>query len=305
MQLLFRILSVTSASALRLDGIHPGKIAWFHAPGTARSFATTIARHANSSLPMEARATERNKFFKAYPAETWFRNAWPGSCDTVAVDSKTYYKFKGRFVGMFRQPEQRVLSAHHQLAFGAGDVLKYAKRVEGSVTKQLAGQEPGDRWILWPGGFACGGPIGSNNGSQPKPALSRAIKRLREGFQFVGLSEEYDFSVCLFHAMFGGQCLPSEFEHMRPRGNNRKHDLGPLQGYKDGVDGKLYEEAKSIFWHNMAEYKVTRERCEKEVCPEVQGVFNVGDGTVAALNAHPGTSFEWYGRRHALADEWE
>lgn len=255
---------------------------------------------------MEATATERRPFLKQYPPEKWFRNAWPGSCDTEAVNLKTFFTFKGHFVGMFRQPEQRLFAAYHQLAYGVGDIVKYAKRIEGSVTKQLAGQEPGDRWTVWPGGWACGGPASLNNGSHPKPSLAKAIRRLREGFKFIGLSEEYDLSVCLFHAKLGGECLPAEFEHMRKRGDRRtRYNSSRLQGYKDETDGMLYEEAKRIFWENIAKYKVTRERCEKEICPQAQGVFTVGNGTAVALQQHPGTDYQWYGRRRTLAEEWE
>ena len=34
--------------------------------------------------------------------------------------------------------------------------------------------------------------------------LGQAKARLETGFAFVGLTDHYDLSVCLFHAMFGG-----------------------------------------------------------------------------------------------------
>ena len=35
-------------------------------------------------------------------------------------------------------------------------------------------------------------------------------------FAFVGLTEEWDLSVCLFHRMFGGECHVREFLDVRP-----------------------------------------------------------------------------------------
>merc|ERR1712194_737975 len=39
--------------------------------------------------------------------------------------------------------------------------------------------------------------------------VSVAINVLQEGFAFVGITEQWDLSVCLFRAMFGGQCHSS------------------------------------------------------------------------------------------------
>ena len=38
-----------------------------------------------------------------------------------------------------------------------------------------------------------------------------AAKRVREGFAFVGITEEWDLSACLFHEMFGGDCHAWDF----------------------------------------------------------------------------------------------
>ena len=38
-----------------------------------------------------------------------------------------------------------------------------------------------------------------------------AAKRVHEGFAFVGIAEEWDLSVCLFHEMFGGDCHAWDF----------------------------------------------------------------------------------------------
>ena len=80
------------------------------------------------------------------------------------------------------------------------------------------------------------------------PSLEEAKKRMDEGFAFVGITDEWDLSICLFpvpslylpctfpvpslylpctfhrwdlsiclfHATFGGKCLPSELHDMRP-----------------------------------------------------------------------------------------
>merc|ERR1712151_684040 len=46
--------------------------------------------------------------------------------------------------------------------------------------------------------------------------VKEAIRNLDKGFAFVGITEEWELSVCLFHAMFGGQCRDREFTNTRP-----------------------------------------------------------------------------------------
>ena len=48
----------------------------------------------------------------------------------------------------------------------------------------------------------CAAPPG---GGQPTAAeTAKALDRLQRGFQYVGLTDDYALSVCLFHAKFGG-----------------------------------------------------------------------------------------------------
>ena len=73
--------------------------------------------------------------------------------------------------------------------------------------------------------------------SEQKPDLEKALQRLQDGFKFVGLTEYWEASVCLFHAMFGGECDAMEFENTRPgpttqqnRGKLAEYDVSVLKG---------------------------------------------------------------------------
>ena len=52
--------------------------------------------------------------------------------------------------------------------------------------------------------------------SPPAPDMKLAHRRLREGFAFVGLTEQWPLSICLFAAMFRIACVPSLFDDSRP-----------------------------------------------------------------------------------------
>lgn len=105
-------------------------------------------------------------------------------------------------------------------------------------------------------------------------ALKVALARL-ENFAFVGLTGYFDLSVCLFHAMFGGECRPVEFANMRP-----SHYLDDFPDFlkaheiDDPYDGELFKAASKIFWSNVAQYNVTSESCSR-MCPNRFANFTI------------------------------
>ena len=56
------------------------------------------------------------------------------------------------------------------------------------------------------------------------PDVKSAIERIDTGFSFVGITEAWALSVCLFHSIFGGSCLPIEFINNRPGHYSRLHE---------------------------------------------------------------------------------
>ena len=64
--------------------------------------------------------------------------------------------------------------------------------------------------------------------------------------------QEWDLSVCLFHRIFGGECLSSDFEDMRPN-RPAKTATAPYEDsdtITDPYDMPVYEEALRIFKQN-------------------------------------------------------
>jgi len=90
-----------------------------------------------------------------------------------------------------------------------------------------------------------------------------AIGMLQDGFAFVGITEEWALSVCLFRTMFGGQCVTSDFANTRPGYNssNSSYDTSELYGWVDPFDGPLYAEALSIFESTRSAYGVDTRSC--------------------------------------------
>lgn len=166
----------------------------------------------------------------------------------------SYSSYKGHLITMMRQPEQRVLSAYHDARFDHGasrypNVSAYAEGVAGLVTCQLTGAKSVD-------------PVPQCGELQKADALA-AAKRLREGFVFVGIMEEWDMSMCLFHKIFGGHCWHSDFENSRPTDpeDTSPYNVSELEGFRDELDGLVYEEAKRIFREQLVAYNVSTDSC--------------------------------------------
>merc|ERR1712151_1036130 len=101
-----------------------------------------------------------------------------------------------------------------------------------------------------------------------------AIRVLEKEFKFIGLTEEWDISVCLFHKMFGGNCHRREFVNLRPgtESSTEPYSTDILQGFVDEVDGKFYAKARRMFLSNLQRFGVSRESC-MDICSSFPDPF--------------------------------
>jgi len=181
------------------------------------------------------------------------------------VDELGYDEYyKGHGVIMLRQPEQRTTSAflYGEIGwarpFPALSLREFAEVTQGCAVRMVAGGGRGPE-------ESCGG-----NGTGVPPTQDQvqlAIHRLREGFVFVGITEEWELSICLGHAKFGGSCRWDDFADSRVgmfspmKKNNSAYDLTSLGGFRDPYDGELYEAAKQLFQEDLRRYGLSKKAC--------------------------------------------
>lgn len=199
------------------------------------------------------------------------RDLGPNFADHSGIGSFFLDSVKGHGMIFLRQPEQRLISAwndeYHSwptslLGRDPYNINEFASFVSGCATKMLTRHQVSDGLGHNPGmESACG---------DPRPISEEesnlAITRLRKGFIFVGLIEKYDLSICLLHAMFGGECSDLELamgHSESSRANNSWYDTSMLQGWKDVYDGRLYAEAQAIFQASLESYRVTNAFCQE------------------------------------------
>ena len=144
----------------------------------------------------------------------------------------------------------------------------YAVRIAGSQTLQLAGQRDGSECTQIKR-RSKKGLLAVPCKEVSRPDLPLALERLSQ-LAFVGLTDYWHRSICLFHLKFGTPCLPVELRNMRPTryaAGSTNFDTPP-GGFSavDVVDSVLYSHAQQRFWREVHLHNATEERCAR-VCP--------------------------------------
>eukprot|EP00913_Durusdinium_trenchii_P033340 g31212.t1 len=211
-----------AAQAERLRKVLP--MAWIHVPKCGTSFANTLVGmphfcpDAPENYDVESSAPDGCLFRVFAPnvcksfCDQNYLHCWNGkdgnNYHAFVGNESQYLKVKGHMVGLFRQPEQRLLSAYYdaRTLFGQDghdwinggngtrcdkshtgelSVPDFAPLFAGSMTYQLTYPQP----VHW--------------GAKYGPTITRSLaleaaKRVKEGFAYVGLTEDcFGVLVCV------------------------------------------------------------------------------------------------------------
>jgi hypothetical protein len=254
------------------EGLNASQLAWLHVPKTGTSFANTLVSWGCDQLDEDDIVDDSYmlpsgmyvpKFFATHRAQCEnILHICSGHHPIADKSCNDWNAHKGNFVALFREPEQRLISGfHHDLHDynnKNASLHEYATAMQGCTVRMLTG-------------FKCG-----DNDAGVNPTMQEhAIQRIHEGFAFVGLTEQWALSVCLFHAMFGGECHRREFANVRPgeMHTTELYSLDGLNGFRDKYDGAVYAKAKSVFYSNLAKYNVNEDTCRSDICKAAPEAF--------------------------------
>lgn len=281
-----------------------GRIAWLHMPKSGTSMLTWLGRLANSSLPDKAYvfAPKRNvlqweEYFRRWPTPRWFQGSatfWKDGIEHAPISQWAWTSFKGRFFANFRDPRERGWSSYYYFANGSRGVSnvtaqQYARECfAGTTVGMLTGQLRNDPF----GSLDCHvvtNMSGLDHACKPcrpfVPNMRLAKQRLDEGFAFVGLTEEWALSACLFSAMFNVRCDRQMMANTRPgwlpaanqsRGPGDDGD----DPFADPSDMQLHRWVVERFQHDLRRWRVTPERCARELCPAAADAFHAAERSV-------------------------
>jgi len=108
-----------------------------------------------------------------------------------------------------------------------------------------------------------GGPCGSI--PAPTSEEIELAKRRLEQFVFVGITDQWQMSMCLFHAITRSKCLNADFVDSRTKDGLDHPDYNAkamLQNFTDPYDGALYSHALDLFNGRLREYNLSPEACK-------------------------------------------
>merc|ERR1719254_7702 len=81
-------------------------------------------------------------------------------------------------------------------------------------------------------------------GDPPTSAeVQEAKTRLQTGFSFVGITDQWELSICLFSKMFNQTCRSEQFLNSRPTNSKTSptYDVAELEGLRDPYDGQIFD----------------------------------------------------------------
>ena len=291
----------TSLVALRNRSPRPSPSArliepiyYVHVPKAGSSFGTAIAHLAcGGKIPEKMTVNE--------PGET---SEWKRKCGSDHINSFSSGHWPlnltetalSKVVLMLRPTRARIISGfinnlhdcvdlqtelrlneHGRSMEGKVDaklLRRYVDCVQSCTTNMLVGKYCGEGAIpLWARGNSLQKSV-EHSSSDVKEASARLEK-----VGFVGLTDQWDLSICLWHAMFGGSCLPAEFTNTRKTTRTLSNDERDMLASFKLVDDAIYSKARERFLALLETYGVTPQSCANEFCPRMAHIFG-GHGAV-------------------------
>ena len=234
------------------------RVWWLHIPKCGSSFS--------QSAMLYARSNSR----KVFPTNT---GEWPPGAQEHQLLPMTGTEGKlalHEAVGMFRQPEQRLLSSFAWKKSHAGCCMG---DWGWNATEQFNVRQSMDRGL---------GPVetmGTFFGCQTNMVLGRgcfqrypilsssdvdvAIQRIHK-FRFVGVMEEWLLSICLFNSVMTGERFVFKTQLVNNRatiGEGTRMYKVPVDLPLDRADRMLYEEIQKRFWFDVSSRNISVENC--------------------------------------------
>lgn len=249
------------------------KLFWLHIPKCGTSWLNVIFHYACPRVPENVTCSLVVGRTGGPIAEELLRR-WPPWrwCNTPFISRPNFHnpytpRAKDFAVGLFREPRARLVSAFHHNSHSNGMDPAERHRMLAALKSIPDERKRLAAFVAYPGlancmtkmvlGFACASPVEISS-----DMLDEAKRRVREDFAFVGLTNAWNQSVCLFHRMWGGRTLAVEFENTRPggyRSTPSAADANYLReiGYADR-DTELYAEVEALFSRRLRQYGCAR-----------------------------------------------
>lgn len=246
----------------RLKQVLP--ISWVYVPWTGPRFLNTLVTTVCTNWPQEAVVGPEdfstiNVFLQRWPLTQWCPEGFAQDGDFAegshhGVNEPYLEDHASHLVGMFRHPKTRLVWAYTGLHNGeeldkSGQLMTVQDFIDshaGCFTKTLTRGEK----------HPC--KVGSSDATEEE--ASRALEALHV-FAFIGIYEHWELSVCLWHALYGGEMQRSELRPVDPPQQNSFETSKEFDSWRDPFDDLVYAEATRLFWLKVRQVNLDEDAC--------------------------------------------
>jgi len=166
-------------------------------------------------------------------------------------------------------------------------LLKYGNCVQGCASSMLSGH---------------GCATGKRSLEDLQADAHQAVAKIPQ-IGFVGLTNHWDLTVCMWHAKYGGECLEAEFANVRPGKYSSAHDETIFDSSFHPIDDAIYDAAALQFMHDMKTYDVSPKTCARKFCPNMAQLFHEDfEIDHAFFKREHLDALTWEGRQNFLED---
>lgn len=199
--------------------------------------------------------------------QTWFKGCFLANGNHVPIGPGTYKQHKGNFFSLFRSPYKLAPSQYLRDSRHPGTLSTPYTGID--FTKPQAQQS----LLHWHKGVQVSWLAGGKSSQH----VEDAIRMIKEGFRFVGITDEWADTVCLFHRMLmnDAPCLAVEFVNNRPTSTvpgtqAMNASVGTeflhRSGWVDEIDGPFFDAVQRLFNQRKQVYGVTAAACMAIKC---------------------------------------
>ncbi|EGD79716.1 hypothetical protein PTSG_13088 [Salpingoeca rosetta] len=240
-------------------------IHWLHVPKAGTSFGTTIMHYACENLDDDLYPHKQGQGFE-YMRYFFQRYYKPKYCSGRVHLEHVYGHAplneeairKGGVVAMLRDPRMRHYSGwriHGVMGtpLHPSNLTEYVQMYRGCQMKMILGEhcelKPGRGKRYW------------RPSSHDEAKRAASLLQDEAVFAFVGLTDHWKASVCLFHAMFGGNITKHEMDNVRPGvsallNGNSHPALEKISMQEDPFDAFVYTIARQVFVRRLLEFGI-------------------------------------------------
>jgi len=239
-------------------GEKPDEIVWLHIPKCGTSFLNTLYHYACPGIPTKASVgTEINPEHQEedltmkYPMD----ESWDEIC-TIRFEMTSIFVVRGHdpirddtklenVFAMFREPFDRLVSGFNYNRHMDGKLRHYRQL----IGKAVRGRSRDVQFEMY---YKFGDLLGcqtkmvvgyrcASDTVLTKTHMKKAKKRI-ERMGFVGITDDWNRSICLFHRQFGGKIFDVEYRNER-EGHYKKNEFRRVN---DTFDDELYKYVKKL-----------------------------------------------------------